>query len=216
MSIAAYKALLEMAAEPVPVTAEPMVLVSGTTYQVTDPARRVLDPGAPVVVSVGGSPADPADYVVDFLFGRVIFSTAPGGAVTINAEFLPPARLATTRSFNISVTRASLDNTGMAPETLSRSKIMGLKDCTISVDVLEDQPLFQEYTFGTATVELVDIFAGAVSPLVFSLSLPGLAFRAFVKLQEHSVSGELEGLLETSLNYEATSRNGVAYASLVS
>lgn len=192
-------------------SAEPLAVESGLRYQVVDPARQVLDPGAAVVVYDGGVPLAPAAYVVDHLFGAVILAASPAGAVTIDASYLPRTRLARPRSFSISVSRVSNDITAMAPETIGREKIMGLRDVTVSVDQLEELPLLQEYTFGTEEVTLLDIFEGNVAPLVLSISLGTALFRAFVKLQAHSAAGELEGLVESSLEYEGAARNGVIY-----
>lgn len=72
-------------------TNEATSLVSGTTYQIDNTVKRIIDPGAAVVVNDGGSPIAVSGYEIIYPSGKAILAAAPGGAVTITGKYLTAA-----------------------------------------------------------------------------------------------------------------------------
>lgn len=214
MSIAAYNGLLEFSGDPVALVDEPMTGLDATTFQIILAARQVLDPLVPVVVEDNGSVVDPADYVLDHLFGTVTFAVAPTGPVTIaSGSYLPRGKIGCTKSVSISVERDELDVTCIDPSTEARDRVMGLRSASLDVSYLEALPMFSEYTINGDTLTVNDILNSENSLLVSYRPGPDQAiFRAFVRMSSQEGSAELEGLVESSFSLISTLRNGVSYA----
>lgn len=213
MGSPAHRTLVQFGAEPVETVDEACSLVTGTTYQITAQTHRVLDPLEPIVVKDGGTVVNAADYLVDPLFGTVTFTSAPSGAVTVSAHYIPLVKIGCPRSVSVSLSRETLDVTCMDPDTEARQRRLGLKDLTISADLLEEMPLIQEYTFGAVEKSIKDILESDDIPIIVSVRFGnvGDTIRSFVKLASHDASAELEGLVESSIEFESTSRGDVAF-----
>jgi len=69
-------------------TDEVCALVSGTTYQITDTAKRHWDPSASFTVEVSGIVQDSSSYELIWASGKIVFKTAPGGIVTVSGAYL--------------------------------------------------------------------------------------------------------------------------------
>ena len=93
-------------------TGEAMSLVSGTTYQIDDTAKRILDKDSTITFYDGASALDAADIEsIDYLFGTVTLVAAPSGAVTVDANFFPTASLGCSNSFSLTQTSDTTDTT---------------------------------------------------------------------------------------------------------
>jgi len=93
-------------------TAEPMSLVSGTTYRVTDAAKRILDKDTAITFKDGGVAINASGIEsIDYLFGTVTLVAAPGGAVTLDGNFFPTASLGCSNSFSLTQTSDTTDTT---------------------------------------------------------------------------------------------------------
>ena len=93
-------------------TGEPMTLVSGTTYRVTDATKRILDKDTAITFKDGGVAINASGIEsVDYLFGTVTLAAAPGGAVTFDGSFFPTASLGCSNSFSLTQTSDTTDTT---------------------------------------------------------------------------------------------------------
>lgn len=102
---AGYEAKIKRVGASTPVTDEPMSLVSGKTYHVTDITKSLLDFTQPVTFSDGGTPVSAANILrVDHLVGRVVFvdSYTPTGPITVTGNYLPTSVLACARELSVS------------------------------------------------------------------------------------------------------------------
>jgi hypothetical protein len=86
------------------------------TYQITNAAKRVLDPTATITVNIGGvaMPAGGADpWTLNRLTGTVTFASADGarGAVTIDGYYLPLSVAVGVRGYNYSLSAVNADDT---------------------------------------------------------------------------------------------------------
>ena len=110
-----YVATLKKQGTSTGTTGEACTLVSGKTYQITAPAHRILDRSATVTV-YDGAVDHTADVVsIDFLFGKVTFSSTytVGGAVTVDANYFPVITLAKFQSFTLTQTANAINNSDM-------------------------------------------------------------------------------------------------------
>lgn len=93
-------------------TDEPMDVVSGNTYKITDATKNVWDRLTALVVKDGSTTlTEGDDYTVDYLFGRVTLLAAPGGAVTVSGKYLPMTQVAKANGFTLTQNANANDNT---------------------------------------------------------------------------------------------------------
>lgn len=110
-------------------------LTSNTVYQITTTANRILDPSAAITVEVdadgagagGYSTASASSYTVDYLFGRITFSSDQGASalVRVSGSYLPLHTVAESRSISINSSRTELEKTLLGDEV--KSYLLGLK-----------------------------------------------------------------------------------------
>lgn len=182
---------------------QPCSLVSGTTYRITDAAKRVLDPDAAVTVKDGGVAVAAADYTVDPLFGTVTLDSAPGGAVTISASYLPLLTVGTARGFGIQASRTVLDDTTFGD--LAKAKLLGLADGSVSLDLLED--LLEDHDPGAGARTLGDYLAQGLPVLVeIHPGAAGPYFRGWYVAESQEVAGEVDDLVTASLSLTCSAR----------
>lgn len=119
-------------------TAAACNLVSGTTYEVTDPDKRNWSPTADITVYVGGTPVT-SGYVLQRPVGRIVFSEAPGGAVTVSGKYLPMAKVGFVKSWELSIEDEALETTSLG-DTVRSFVACGLPSWSVSLDkLLEDE-----------------------------------------------------------------------------
>ena len=75
-------------------TDEATTLVSGTTYQITDASKRIIDTTSAITVKDGATTLASTAYTVVPGTGKVILAAAPSGAVTVTGKYLTASQLA--------------------------------------------------------------------------------------------------------------------------
>ena len=101
----------EVSGTAVAMTAEACSLVSGTTYQVTNAAKRIIDPATAVTVKDAGTPIAAANVTIDYLFGLFTPGQRPGWRVTVDASYLPTTTIAEAKSVDLNVAVDLVDST---------------------------------------------------------------------------------------------------------
>lgn len=174
---------------------EPMTSLGGGAYQITSTARRVVDPAVAVVVEDAAVPVASNLWRFDYLFGIVTFSGySPGGAITVDANYLATADAAEVRSVALSMARDQGDDTVMGDA--ARSKLPLLKDLTGSASVLAHP-----------SVDWLALMnAGTPVLLEFRPASTGEFFRAWVLVSGFDEGATFDGLVETTVNFEGASR----------
>lgn len=133
-------------------TGEATTNTTGNEYQVNTATRRVLDPSVARVWKDGGSAIDAANIVSeDLLFGKVVLASPPGGAVTLDASYLPRALVAYVKSVKGTIKADALDVTDLHADGY-RKRILGQIDFSGSVELFDDLQT-DLYTDGDNTPE---------------------------------------------------------------
>lgn len=198
MSSAGYNAKLYRSGTSTSMTAEATTLVTGKTYRITNAAKRMLDPGSAVTVDDGGVPIASANIEsIDYLHGIIVLDAGytPGGAITVDANYLPLSQIADVYTSSVSTSVTMLDDTVYEDTGVSRKA--GLKDISGS---------FSAYDEGaTALSGLLE--AGTV--LYLTLMQTGSAsvehLRARVLLESEDASAAVDGLVESTYNFVGAS-----------
>jgi hypothetical protein len=201
MAIAGHTTRIKVSGVAVAVTAEATTSLGGGVYQVTSTSRRIWDPSAAITVKDGGVAVSAANYTFDYLFGKVTFSVLPAGAVTVDGSYLPVATLAEVKSFNFSGAADLLDTTTF-DSAGSKTKTKGLKDASGSLTMLST-PLddIDPVTGGVQTLN--DVFTGGTVKVLEAL-LGTVYLRAFVVFESLEESAAVDGLVETTANFQTS------------
>lgn len=173
MAVASWGSTLKVAGSTgIVITNEACSLVVAGTYQITNTARRILDPATAIVVKDNGVTVASTFYSLDLLFGKVTFSGySPTGAITITGAYLTVTAVAEVRSFSIEMKADLADNTTFDSGG-ARSKLPTLRDFMCSFEYLSTPVTdLDAGTAGTQTLQswreagtakLVEIKLGSV------------------------------------------------------
>lgn len=194
-------------------TDEACSLVTGNTYQVTNAAKRVIDPRQTVTVKDGGSPVAASGYTFDYLHGRVTFVSPPGGAVTVTATYLPRIQFGCANSFDLNETRENLDRTCFQPDAAAgeaaRRYMLGLKTASGTITQLDvDTAMYGSGGANTLREEIMEL-ADVDDFWVLSIEFGnGKIWRGFVIFNEFSRSAGLDSVIETNLSWNLAPPDG--------
>jgi len=202
MATAGYSAILYRSGTSTSMTAEATTLVTGKTYRITNAAKRMLDPTVAVVVNDSGTPVDEADILsIDYLHGIVVFVPGYpiGGAITIDANYLPLSQIADVYTTSISTAVTMLENT--VYEDTSVSRLAGLKDISGSFSVYDEGATALSSLAANGTVLYLT--------LLHTGSASTEHLRARVLLESEDVSVAVDGLIESTYNFTGASIKSV-------
>lgn len=176
-------------------TGEACSVVAGTgglVYQITDAARRIIDPS--VSPTVYDNAVDVTSAVsLNYLFGRITFGVAPTTPVTIDCNFMPRHEITETREFSISM-NADVPDTTVLDTTGFREKVHGLIDASGSLTALD--------------IGLTDFGGGTLAAWLTSQDSKVLEFnlvdeiiRAWAVIESVEPSGSVDGVVELSVGW---------------
>jgi hypothetical protein len=193
---AGYVAKIKKSGSTTAMTAEPMALVSGKTYQVTNAAKRMFDRSvAPVFKDATVAIAATNILNIDYLYGRVTFisSYTPGGAVTVDGSYLTLTQIAKGQSFTLNQTAATIDVTDY--ETAQANAGHRAYDYGLKTVSLEISGVYASSNAYRALVEGRGEMIVEIGPDGNNLSVA----RGFFKPSRQSQSGDVGALEEEKL-----------------
>lgn len=204
MAIAFYGSTIKIPGTSTAFTGEATTLVSGTTYQLNTAARRVLDPSVAVVVKDAGTPV--AVSSVNYLFGTVTLASAPGGAVTVDANYLPLVTVAEVKEVSIKASRTTLDKT-TTDSGSARERAAGLLDFEASLVALTTR--LTDFDGGGGTQTLESNYGSNVL-LEWRPGGTGDYFRGWGILEAIDDKDSVDALHEVSVSIKGSARSGTA------
>lgn len=191
-SVQGYLMELKKSGSTTALTDEPMSVVTGKTYQVTDAAKRLFDPNVALVFEDNGTPVNVSNIEsINYLFGRVTFTSGYSvtGPITVaSGSYLPLATVAqNTGAFEIALTADVLDAT-TRPDAQGNGGLkvnkVGLIDSSASAERLDDlQRVYKDLLI-------------ARTPFVIESKLAGgaLITRGWYTLRTVNGEGAVDGL----------------------
>lgn len=186
-------------------------VTAGFVFQITNAAKRILDPSEDVTVDVDGVEADPDDYVVDYLFGKVTFSADQGGGNTVRVtagSYLTPVAVAQAKEFELTVSQQVEDASYFVSDGFAR-KLATLRDASGSVSTLTTlQTELASGGAGDSTILSEKLTGGTPFLLEIHPSATGDKFRAWVLLESAEESGSATGLYSGKINWKAAPVKG--------
>lgn len=156
---------------------------SGTAWQVTNTARRIIDPAVAVTVKDNGVAVAADLYTVDYLFGNITFTASKVGPITIDGNYLTPVDVAEAKEATFKLEREMLDGTSFSASSDGyMRKTPGMFSASGSLTTLK--PLQADLDAGAGTTILSTLLTSGTQ---FILEIrPGGAgnyFRAWVLIE---------------------------------
>lgn len=186
-------------------------VTANTVFQITDAAKRVLDPDTALVVEVddggGYAAADAADYTVDYMFGKVTFAAALGASdtVRVSGKYVPLLTAAGGVDFEIDDSGNLLDDTEFGDTW--RSRFLGLQEASGSFTLLN--PLQLDLDGGAGTTKLrTHQRAGTKVLLEYRPGGSVDYWRAWVFLSNGSEKAPVDGRFEGTVQFSTHAPNG--------
>jgi hypothetical protein len=175
-----------------------------TTYQITNAAKRILDPDAAITVKKNGVAQAATLYTLDKLFGRVTFLAAllGGDVVTIDGNYLPTLDVIECKEASVSNQRDLADTT-VFKASPAKTKMALLKSASGSIHHLK--ALLDDLDAGAGTVRLYDLMAnGTRKVLELGFGSSGYVWRGWVLFESQEVSAAFDDLVNASLSWQST------------
>lgn len=194
MARAAHTCSLFYTGTTTAVVGEACSVVSGgvLVYEITDAAKRIIDPNASVIVYKAGVPIAVG---VNYLFGRFTFAVDPSpDAITADISYLPRHELTSTREFSASFA-ADMSDTTTLDSTGFKTMQHTLLDCSGSFSALD--------------IGLTDFGGGTLADWlllnqskVIELNLVDEIVRCWALIESVEPSGSVDGLVELSIGWQ--------------
>lgn len=166
-----YKGKLSITGTTTATTGEACTHGSGNLYQITNAAKRVLDPSVARVWKDTGSPISAGSIVSeDLLFGTVTLTAPAGGAVTLDASYLPRIVVATVKDVKLSV---KLDTKDITPINGTGDHVLmaTTRDATMTAGLYDD--LRTDLDSGSGGEQSFATLLSARTPKLFELDMTG-------------------------------------------
>lgn len=178
-------------------------LVADTVFQITNAAKRIIDPDAAITVKVNGG-AVTTGFVLDKLFGKATFTPPLGGAdtVTISGNYLPTLDVLEAKEFSVQNKRDLVDSTVFKTNP-NRTRFALLKDASGSINTL--RALLDDLDPGGGVVTLQALMAnGTRKVLELAFGNSGYVWRGWVLFDSQEVAAAFDDLVTGNLNWQAT------------
>lgn len=209
MSTLGYATTIYLTGSSTGMTAEAMSGTGAGPWQVTDAAKRALDPATALTFYDNGVAISSGDIsAIDYLFGTVTFTGSKTGPITVTGAYLPLRAFADCYSADLSFAADSLDTSVFGSQWKTTQQ--GLKQLTgtITTRGLPGTDLDP----GAGTLSIESLFTGGTSTLL-SIDMGGIgsAWRSFITLFGYAPSASVDALLDTPVDFESqaiTAANG--------
>lgn len=213
MATAGFETTLYVGGTPTTMTTEATTEVAaGVTYQVTNTAKRVVDPATAISVADNGGAVAAGNYTLDYLTGTLTFSVAPTAPVTITGKYIPLLPIATARSASVSSEVAALDSTVFNTNG-EPGNTPGLRKATASISDLD--PAETDLDSGGGTTKLSTFISSRV-PMFLKVGYgDGNAFYGWGFLEKRDKSSPAAELVSVELSWSASSREATGRSEVV-
>ncbi len=133
MATAGFNTTLKVGGTSTAFTGEATTNTTGNIYQITNTAKRVLDPTVAIVVYDGVTPVVPT--AIDYLFGKVTLPAPPAGLVTIDGSYIPLLSVVQGKMASVDTTIDALDASVFGSR--DRVFVAGLRTATAEIETLD-------------------------------------------------------------------------------
>lgn len=175
---------------------------AGSTYQITDAARRLVDPSSAITIKEGGV-ATVKTFTFDYFTGTVTFVGTPTLAVTIDGNFLPVRQLTEAYEIDVSLSR-NLSDTSRLGEDFTR-RTAAIADITGSFSCYDDGNTVYGLDLDLNQV-LVD---GTTKVIKVALGDGTNILQFFALLETNEVSASVDSVQQLTVSFSANAQTAL-------
>lgn len=189
--VAGYEAEVKKSGTTTGFTTEATTNPSGNVWEITDATKAVWDRDVtPTFYDNGVEIAAGDIQQIDYLYGKVEFTGAKTGPITVTGSYMPMASVAGANQASLNITSAILDDTDFS-NVGYHTKEYGTQDVVVSLSRWEDV----QNTFGAILV--------ARAPIVIEIA-PSTAksYRGWFIPDSVSDNFSIESLLDESVSFQ--------------
>lgn len=203
MAIAGHRARVMVSGAPVAfadeaTTADPEL----TRFRVTDAAKGVFAPAAPVTVTRSANGTDPfapvpaGEFRLDRLSGAVVFAApqAPGTEVRVSGQHLALSEAAEAKEYSYTLTGNNADVSSFSEDGYTRRQ-QAQKDVSGSLSLWTTADRYFENALTAGEPVVLEFYSDRGA---------GPDLRAWALLNQDEMQAAVDGLLETSVEWEGS------------
>lgn len=192
-------------------TTEACTLSGGNTVaQITNTAKRILDPTATINLYDNGVLQSASSYTLNHAFGKATkISGSWTGPVTITANYLPRLELDETYSAELDLAREALVDT-VFKSAAYQTCILGLFSAAITLK-MRQQPN-KDFDPGAGSLKMETWLTSEQFKVVEVEYSDGTIFRAYARANNVKHSDEVAGLHDVQVGYVASGESGLVKA----
>lgn len=200
---AGKSAVVYMTGTSTAMTGEAMGLVSGKIYQITNTAKRCVNPLVAITVKDDGDTVPADDYTINFLYGIVTFGAGytPTTPITIDGEYLPMIEIATANQWSLSYNADIVDVTPFSTSASNHEKVMTIAECSGSIGTLDFSET--DHDSGAGNVIIWSILTGNTAKIL-QLTMGGssTSWRGCVLLESDEISTGAADVVKSTLSFK--------------
>lgn len=207
MALAGYTTTLKVPGEPVALTDEPLTALGSGAFRVTNAAKRILDPGTALSVTVDGGATT---YTVDYLYGVVTFSDGTPTTATLTGAYLPTLTVGEARSVSLSLSRVELDTNVFGTD--ESENILGKKSADGSLVSLR---LTEDTVDVAGTLPTWDALHDNATPKLLEVGLGTEFWRGWVLFPGLQREAPSDGVCQSTINFKSSYRHAAGRSEVV-
>jgi hypothetical protein len=199
MATTAYSTTLSISGTAIAMTDEATSSISSTVYEITNAAKRRIDPNTAVTVKANSVVQAASTYSINFEFGRITFNSAPTAPVAITGAYLPVFAIGEVTDLTLSF---SMEAPEVTPLSTSGWKSYKATVQDLSGSFSAHQLPNVDVDTGAGIVKLSDYFntgANVLIDVVAPGSIP--VFRGHLVLTGIDMKPTASALVDVSANF---------------
>lgn len=183
----------------------------GKISQITSTAKRCIDPAVAIVVYDNGAPVAATDFSVNYLFGKITFTVAVTGPVTIDGNYIPLLTIAQAKELMVGVSATMLDVSVFSDTVFAKLFKAGLMSAKGSITIIDTPDT--DYDSGVALIQSIsdDFLDGTQRMIDCVFGGSGDSFRAWVFFENLDDGAEVDGLFQRKVGWICSAKNSKAY-----
>lgn len=212
MARAGFLTFIEMSGTPTIFTDAATTDLGSNRFQVADSLKRVLSTEHAVSVSDGGTPLAADAFTVDYFFGIVTLESAPTGAVTVSARYLPMSRVIEATGVVIDVNRAELETNHLGTDYANL--ILGRRAGVVTIE--STRLAAESIDSGAEITEVWEELHNDEVHKLLSVDLGGRTFRMWGVLPGLPQSAPQDGVIAGTREFKSVIRPAFGRTEVVS
>ena len=204
MGNAGYNTVVKRSGTSTSFTGESMTATSETNqFQIDDGTKEVWDRTVVPTFYEDGTEIPFSDIEnINYLFGKVTFSTSKSGAVTVDGSYFPTQEVACAKSYTLDQSINLEDSTCYDNNNGYRQYTSTLYDVSASIT---------RWVTEMTELEALNSIWRNSEEIILEIQPAGVeTFRGYMLIESDALNGDIESLEEQEISFQANGQDGTA------